>query len=165
MVKSGVKWVEDKKLWGGRPVFMGEYQHTMDTKGRLFMPARFREELGMRFILTKGLDQCLFVFPMQEWTLLEQKLRSLPVTMKEARAFSRFLFAGATDCELDKQGRILIPAHLRDYAGLEKEAMVIGVSSRVEVWAKEAWQTYNEESLNSLEDIAEKVGGFVLGGV
>ncbi len=146
-------------------MFMGEYQHTMDTKGRLFMPARFREELGMRFILTKGLDQCLFVFPMQEWTLLEQKLRSLPVTMKEARAFSRFLFAGATDCELDKQGRILIPAHLRDYAGLEKEAMVIGVSSRVEVWAKEAWQTYNEESLNSLEDIAEKVGGFVLGGV
>lgn len=144
-------------------MFMGEFQHTIDTKGRLFMPARFREDLGDRFVLTKGLDGCLFVYPLKEWSALEQKIRSLPVTMKDARAFSRFLFAGATECEVDKQGRILVPANLREYAGLDKETMIIGVSSRVEVWSASRWQEYNETAAGSLEEIAEKIGGFDLG--
>ncbi|KJS14709.1 MAG: cell division protein MraZ [Peptococcaceae bacterium BRH_c4b] len=144
-------------------MFMGEFQHAIDIKGRLFMPARFREDLGDRFVLTKGLDGCLFVYPMKEWSALELKIRSLPVTMKDARAFSRFLFAGATDCEVDKQGRILVPANLREYAGLDKETMIIGVSSRVEIWSAARWQEYNESAAGSLEEIAEKIGGFDLG--
>lgn len=144
-------------------MFMGEYQHTIDAKGRLFIPARFREGLGDRFVITKGLDGCLFVYPPGEWAVLEQKVRSLPFTMKDARAFSRFLFAGACECEMDKQGRILIPANLREYAGLDKEIMIIGVSSRVEIWSAARWQEYNENSAGSLEEIAEKIGDFDLG--
>ncbi|MHB8155933.1 MAG: division/cell wall cluster transcriptional repressor MraZ [Desulfocucumaceae bacterium] len=138
-------------------MFIGEYQHAIDTKGRLFIPARFREGLGDKFILTKGLDGCLFVYPPKEWTALEQKMRSLPFTRADARAFVRFFFSGATECEVDKQGRILIPSSLREYASLEKETMVIGISSRVEIWARQKWEEYSQSTSASAEQLAEKM--------
>ncbi|SFR14759.1 division/cell wall cluster transcriptional repressor MraZ [Desulfoscipio geothermicus] len=144
-------------------MFLGEYQHNIDAKGRLIIPARLREGLGDKFIITKGLDSCLFAYPMEEWSALEQKMRSLPFTRADARAFVRFFFAGATECEIDKQGRILVPANLREYAGLEKEVVVIGVSNRVELWSRERWEKYNEESASSVEEIAEKIVDFDLG--
>jgi len=144
-------------------MFLGEYQHTIDAKGRLIVPARLREGLGDRFIVTKGLDGCLFAYPQEEWSALEKKMRSLPFTRADARAFVRFFFAGATECEIDKQGRVLIPANLREYAGLEKEVVVIGVSSRVEIWSRENWERYNTESASSVEEIAEKIVDFDLG--
>jgi len=138
-------------------MFMGEYQHSVDAKGRLFIPARFREGLGDRFVVTKGLDGCLFVYPRPEWEALEQKLKSLPITRGDARAFVRFFFSGATECEVDKQGRILIPGNLREYARLEKDGVIIGVSSRVEIWAREQWERYNNLAASSYEEIAEKI--------
>src|SRR5690606_32459793 len=121
------------------------------------MPARFREELGDTFIVTRGLDQCLFVYPMDEWRTLENKLKSLPMTQANARAFVRFLFSGATECTLDKQGRILLPSHLREHASIVKDVMIIGVSPRAEIWAREQWQSYVEEAELSYSEIAEKL--------
>ncbi|WP_069650154.1 division/cell wall cluster transcriptional repressor MraZ [Caloranaerobacter ferrireducens] len=138
-------------------MFIGEYQHSIDKKGRLIIPAKFREDLGDSFILTKGLDNCLFVYPKSEWKVLEEKLKSLPLTRKDARAFVRFFFAGATECELDKQGRILIPSNLRQHCKLVKDAVIIGVSNRVEIWSKEEWILYNEDEDLSYENIAEKM--------
>lgn len=138
-------------------MFIGEYQHSIDKKGRLIIPAKFREDLGDSFILTKGLDNCLFVYPKSEWKVLEEKLKSLPLTRKDARAFVRFFFAGATECELDKQGRILIPSNLREHCKLVKDAIIIGVSNRVEIWSKEEWVLYNEDEDLSYENIAEKM--------
>lgn len=138
-------------------MFMGEYSHTIDAKGRLIVPARFREGLGDRFVVTKGLDNCLFVYPQLEWAALEQKLKSLPFTRADARAFVRFFFSGANECELDKQGRILIPSNLREYAQLSKDVVVLGVSSRVEIWSKDRWETYNDAAGDSFEQIAENI--------
>ncbi len=138
-------------------MFMGEYQHSVDEKGRLIMPAKFREELGERFVVTRGLDNCLFVYPSHEWTVLEQKLKALPFTKSDARAFMRFFFSGAAECEFDKQGRILIPNNLREHARLKREVVVIGVSGRVEIWSQEVWQQYSEETNLSFESIAEKI--------
>lgn len=138
-------------------MFMGEHQHTLDGKGRIFMPARFREELGERFVITRGLDNCLFAYPAAEWDNLEQKLKALPFTRSDARAFMRFFFSGASECEFDKQGRVLIPNNLRDHAKLQKDAVVIGVSTRVEIWSREVWQQYSEQAEQSFEDIAEKI--------
>lgn len=144
-------------------MFLGEHHHTIDAKGRLIIPSRFREGLGEKFVLTKGLDTCLFAYPLQEWSILEQKMRSLPMTRSDARAFVRFFFSGASECETDKQGRILIPANLREYAGLKKEVVVIGVSSRVEIWARDRWEAYSAESASSVEEIAEKMEDLDLG--
>jgi MraZ protein len=141
-------------------MFMGEYQHNIDKKGRVFIPARLREGLGDAFVLTKGLDSSLFAFPMAEWRELEQKIRSLSFTNRDSRAFSRFLFSGASECEIDKQGRILIPQNLRDHAHLVKEAVIIGVSSRVEIWSGDIWENYKNSASSSYEDIAEKIVGF-----
>ncbi|MGI6148547.1 MAG: division/cell wall cluster transcriptional repressor MraZ [Firmicutes bacterium] len=138
-------------------MFMGEYQHTLDTKGRLIVPAKFREALGTGAVLTRGLDNCLFLFPHEEWLALEEKLKSLPLTKAGARQFVRFLFSGATDCELDKQGRIVVPQHLREYAEIQKDAVVIGVSNRVEIWSKERWEAYMVEAAESYETIAESI--------
>ena len=115
-------------------MFMGEYNHTIDTKGRLIIPSKFRDLLGDEFIVTKGLDGCLFVFPKNEWQIIEEKLRKLPLNNKSARKFTRFLVAGATTCELDKQGRILLPQVLRDFAGLEKDVVLAGNLNRIEIW-------------------------------
>jgi MraZ protein len=144
-------------LKGGCAVFIGEYQHNIDQKGRVFMPAKFREELGDKFVVTKGLDKCLFVYPYEEWKNFEQKLRTLPLTSKEARAFIRFFFAGAAECEADKQGRVLIPAGLREHASLEKELSIIGVSTRVEIWNREAWENYNDDASLDQDAIVEKM--------
>lgn len=138
-------------------MFYGEYQHTIDPKGRVIVPSKFRTSLGERFILTKGLDNCLFAYSSEEWSNLEAKLKSLPFTNKDVRAFIRFFFSGATECEVDKQGRILIPSNLREYAGLTKDIVVIGVSTRVEIWDRDKWNEYNSDDNVSAGDIADKM--------
>ncbi len=141
-------------------MFMGEYQHNIDTKGRMIVPAKFRDGLGESFVLTRGLDQCLFAYPQEEWKILEEKLKKLPLTKKDARSFTRFFFSGAVECEVDKQGRINIPQPLRKYSKLEKECVVIGVSNRIEVWAQEIWEDYFTESEESFAEIAENLMDF-----
>jgi len=134
---------------------MGEYNHTVDTKGRLIIPSKFREDLGDEFVITKGLDGCLFVFPNHEWQTFEEKLKSLPLTNKSARQFARFFVAGATPCELDKQGRILLPGTLREFADLEKDVVLTGMLSRIEIWSKSKWNENN--SCDDMDDIAEQM--------
>jgi MraZ protein len=141
-------------------MFMGEFQHSVDDKGRIIIPVKFRELLGTSFVVTRGLDHCLFVYPRDEWTLLEQKLKSLPLMKSDARAFTRFFFSGATECEWDKQGRVNLPANLRDYAKLDKECVVLGVSNRMEIWSKTIWSQYYEQSEETFNDIAEKLVDF-----
>lgn len=134
-------------------MFMGEYNHTIDQKGRLIVPAKFRETLGEQFVVTKGLDGCLFVYDEQEWTIFEDKLKTLPITNKEARAFVRFFLAGAAAVEVDKQGRILLPSVLREFAKLEKDVVLVGVGSRVEIWSKECWDATAD--FDDVDEIAE----------
>lgn len=143
--------------WRIGSVFMGEYQHSLDSKGRIIVPAKFRDPLGGECVVTRGLDQCLFLYPQSEWANVEEKLRQLPLTQRDARAFVRFFFSGATDLEFDKQGRIMLPAGLREYAGLSKDVVVIGVSTRVELWSREIWENYVSEAESSFETIAEKI--------
>ncbi len=138
-------------------MFMGEYQHNIDAKGRVIFPVKFREQLGQTFVATKGLDGCLFVYSASEWQALEEKLKQLPTASKDARAYVRFFFSGATELECDKLGRILLPATLREYAGLSKEIAVIGVGGRVEIWDSERWKKYNEESDEAVAGIAEQL--------
>lgn len=142
-------------------MFKGEYNHTVDTKGRLIVPAKFREMLGDTFVVTKGLDGCLFVYPNEEWTNIENKFREIPLTTKDARKFSRFFFAGAADCEVDKQGRILIPSVLREFAGLKKEVVLVGVLNRIEIWSKERWLGENE--YEDMDEVAEHMAELGLG--
>jgi MraZ protein len=141
-------------------MFMGEYHHSIDMKGRMIVPSKFRDELGEMFIITRGLDQCLFGYPLSEWALIEEKLKGLPLTKKDARAFTRFFFSGATESELDKQGRINIPTPLLQYAKLEKECVVLGVSNRIEIWSKQIWEDYFSQSEDSFAEIAENMIGF-----
>ncbi|MBP2653101.1 MAG: mraZ [Firmicutes bacterium] len=138
-------------------MFMGEYLHTIDNKGRLTFPVKFREGLGETFIATKGLDNCLFVYTQEEWAILEEKLKKLPMAKPEARAFVRFFFAGAAEVQCDKQGRVLLPPNLREYARLDKDVIVIGVSSRIEIWGKEAWDEYNNQIAPEVTKIAENL--------
>ncbi|WP_087065393.1 division/cell wall cluster transcriptional repressor MraZ [Intestinibacillus massiliensis] len=135
----------------------GEFRHTIDAKGRLFIPAKLRDELGEHFIITKGLDGCLFVYPEDGWGVLEDKIRALPLS--KSRSLQRFFFSAATDSELDSQGRTLVPANLREYAGLQKEVTIIGVSGRAEIWDTARWAAYNDEITNeSIEDAMEELG-------
>jgi len=143
-------------------MFMGEFRHSIDSKGRLIVPSKFREGLGDSFVVTRGLDHCLFAYPFEEWRNLEQKLKQLPMNRGDARAFMRLLFSGAVDVEIDKQGRVLIPQNLRDYARLDREVVVLGVSSRVEVWSQELWEKYSDEATESFEELAEKLDDFEL---
>ena len=138
-------------------MFMGEYNHTVDAKGRLIVPSKFREQLGDEFVVTKGLDGCLFVYENTEWKALEEKLHALPLTNANARKFSRFFLAGATTCDVDKLGRILVPAVLRDFAGIDKDAVLVGVGSRIEIWSKDAWNESN--TYDDMEEIAENMEG------
>lgn len=137
-------------------MFIGEYQHALDIKNRMIVPSKLREELGNKFVITKGLDGCLYAYPQEEWKILEEKLKKLPLTNKDARAFVRFFFSGACEIEVDKQGRGLIPQNLKEYAGIEKEIVSIGVLTRLEIWSKEKWQNYNDSN-NDYESIAEKM--------
>ena len=137
-------------------MFIGEYQHALDSKNRIIVPSKLREELGTKFVITKGLDGCLYAYPVTEWKILEEKLKTLPLTNKDARAFVRFFFAGACEVEVDKQGRVLIPQNLKEYAGIEKEIVSIGVLTRVEIWGKEKWSQYNDSNID-YDSIAEKM--------
>lgn len=136
---------------------MGEYRHSIDDKGRIIIPTKFRDDLGPSFIVTRGLDHCLFAYPYSEWTQLEHKLKSLPFTKADARAFTRFFFSGASEVDFDKQGRIRIPTNLRQFAKLEKECVIIGVSTRVEIWCKDLWNQYASESEEAFNKIAESM--------
>lgn len=134
-------------------MFMGEYNHTIDAKGRLIIPSKFREALGDEFVVTKGLDGCLFVFDRTEWSAFEEKLKSLPITNKDARQFVRFFLAGAASVEVDKQGRILVPNVLREFADLTKDVTLIGVGSRIEIWDKARYE--GASAYEDMEEIAE----------
>ena len=136
-------------------MFMGEYNHTIDAKGRLIIPSKFREALGDVFVVTKGLDGCLFVYDNAEWNVFEEKLKSLPLTNKDARQFVRFFLAGAAEVEVDKQGRILVAPPLREYAALEKDVTVIGVGNRVEIWNKDKY--LDEATFDNMDEIAEQL--------
>ncbi len=134
-------------------MFMGEYNHSIDAKGRVIVPAKFRESLGEEFVVTQGLDGCLFVFPNEEWNVFEEKLKTLPMANKDARKFVRFFLAGAAQLEVDKQGRILLPSVLREFAGLEKDVALVGVGSRVEIWDKQRWN--ESTTFDDMDEIAE----------
>jgi MraZ protein len=138
-------------------MFIGEYRHTIDTKGRVMMPAKFREELGLSFYVTKGMDGCLFVYSELEWQKMDAKITSLQLSRKEARGFSRLFYAGAMNTSLDRQGRVLIPQNLRDYSGIEKDVVIIGVSDRIEIWSQEKWDIYNDEEFLNYETLTEKM--------
>ena len=141
-------------------MFMSEYNHTLDTKGRLIIPAKFREVLGEEFVICKGMDGCFFVYGNDDWNAFEQKLTSLPLINKEARQFARFFLAGAATVEVDKQGRILLPAHLREFAGLEKDVVLVGVGSRVEIWSKDKWENMNSDT--DMDEITSTMEGLGL---
>ena len=142
-------------------MFYGEYEHSIDKKGRLIVPSKFRESFKEydieKLYITRGLDKCLFMFTENEWKSQEAKFKSVSFTKSEARKFNRMYFAGAIQIECDKQGRILIPKYLKDYAGIKRDVMIIGVSNRIEVWARESWQDYYNNSKESFEDIAERL--------
>ncbi|WP_234119934.1 division/cell wall cluster transcriptional repressor MraZ [Clostridium hydrogenum] len=137
-------------------MFIGEYEHALDSKNRIIIPSKFREEIGDNFVLTKGLDGCLYAYPLNEWKVLEEKLKKLPLTSKDARAFVRFFFSGANEISIDKQGRALIPQNLIKYATINKELVSIGVSTRIEIWSKEKWNEYNDSDVD-MDAIAEKM--------
>lgn len=138
-------------------MLIGEYQHSIDAKGRVFMPAKFREELGENFLVTKGIGKCLFVFSFEEWKKFAEKLKLIPMTDTSSQSFIRMLFASACECEPDKQGRILLPQRLRDFAELLKDAVVIGVGSRAELWSSENWDKYNEGAYEDYEATLAKL--------
>ena len=137
-------------------MLIGEFRHNLDPKGRITIPSKFREDLSV-FVMTKGLDDCLFLYPKDQWEKIENKLKELPMTNKAVRSFVRTFFSGAVDCVLDKQGRVLIAENLRDYANLEDKCVIIGLSNRAEVWSEENWNRYNEEEALSYEELAEKM--------
>ncbi|NLV36586.1 MAG: division/cell wall cluster transcriptional repressor MraZ [Clostridiaceae bacterium] len=142
-------------------MFYGEFQHTVDQKGRIIIPSAFREELNVKFMLTKGLEECLFIFSMPRWNSLVEKLETLPLSNTNARSFTRFFFSSAAQCEMDKNYRILIPPDLRNHAELEKEISIVGVGNRVEVWSRDRWEKYIKgDSLNpdSLSDTFAMLG-------
>ena len=142
-------------------MFYGEYEHTIDKKGRLIIPSKFRESFKEydieKFYITRGLDKCLFLFTENEWKTQESKFKSVPFTKSESRKFNRLYFSGASDIECDKQGRILIPDYLKTYADIKAEVMIVGVSSRIEIWAKEKWQGFFDHHKGHFEELAEKL--------
>ena len=138
-------------------MFIGEYQHSIDQKGRVAVPAKFRPQLGTGVVVTRGLDHCLFVYTETEWQKLAQKLVALPLTQANSRAFVRLMLAGAMQVSLDSQGRILLPDYLREYAGLNKEAVIAGLFNRVEIWDKQKWQEYKARTEAESDEIAEKL--------
>ena len=149
MVESGEP---PERMWS---MLIGEFEHSIDAKGRLIMPAKLRETIGDKFVVTKGLDGCLFAFSLIEWANFEEKLKSLPLSNRNSREFTRFFLSGATECEIDKQGRFLIPNNLRVAAQLEKEAVIIGVGTRLEIWNKQNWEKCDENI--SVNEIAENM--------
>ncbi len=139
-------------------MLIGEYLHTIDQKNRLSVPSKFRKTLGSTVIVTRGLDQCLFLYSVAQWEVLATKLSSLPWGKAEHRSFLRTMVAGATDIDIDSLGRILVPDYLKEHAGLENDAMIVGLYNRVEIWRPETWKTYRESASHEIEQIAEKLG-------
>ncbi|MFA5021504.1 MAG: division/cell wall cluster transcriptional repressor MraZ [Patescibacteria group bacterium] len=139
-------------------MFIGEYQHNIDQKGRLAVPAKFRQQLSKGAVVTKGLDDCLFLYPKNEWQKLAGKLAALPISKANTRAFSRLMLAGAMDVEIDKQGRMLIPDYLRQYAAMSKEVVITGLYNRLEIWDKQKWDKYKQGTESKSGDIAEALG-------
>lgn len=139
-------------------MFIGEYKHSIDEKGRMAVPAKFRPELARAAVITRGLDHCLYVFTQSEWEVMAQKIKALPMTSANARAFQRLMLAGAVEVEFDAQGRVLVPEYLRTYAGLKKQAVVAGVYSRLEIWDEAAWEAYKTKTEAASDEIAEKLG-------
>ena len=138
-------------------MFIGEYHHTIDEKGRIIIPVKFREELGNNFIITRGIENCLFIYSEENWAKITDKLNSLPFTKKDARTFNRFFMSGATNVELDKQGRVNISKPLIDYASLIKDCVIIGTGDRLEVWSQESWESFFDSTKDSMSDIAENL--------
>jgi len=138
-------------------MFIGEYQYTLDEKKRVAIPSKFRQELGKKAILTRGLDGCLFLFSKKEWEKLAQKLESLPLGQADARGFRRLMLAGAMEVTLDRLGRILIPDYLKKYAGLSKKVVIVGVGNHLEIWNEETWKKYQEKSEREIGDMAERL--------
>ena len=136
-------------------MFIGEYSHTIDQKGRMAVPSKMRAKLGSGAVVTRGIDQCLWVFPKKEWTDLAEKIASLPLTDANSRAFSRLMLAGAMEVEFDSQGRVLLPGYLREYAGLNKNTVVAGLYSRLEVWDETKWQAYKEKTEKATDEITQ----------
>ena len=136
-------------------MFMGEFHHNLDEKNRLIIPSKFREELGKKFVVTRGLEECLFVYSLDEWNKIVEKLRSLPFTNKDARTFMRMFLSGATECELDPNGRILLPSNLISYCSLTKEAIILGVSERLEIWAENKYEEFFNNNIDKFSDVAE----------
>lgn len=156
MVKSGGKWSKKHKS-GLKVMFYGEYSHSLDTKGRMNIPAKFRDKLSEPFYMTSGMDGCLFVFAETEWNEFEEKILSIPLSSKNGRYFQRLFLSGAADCTLDKQGRVNVPPHLRKYAGLEKDAIIIGVGKRIEIWSKDKWDAYSDPESIDFDEMAERM--------
>lgn len=136
-------------------MLIGEYKHNIDTKGRIIMPAKLRTGIGERFVATKGLDGCIFIFSIKEWEKFEEKLRTLPISNKDARVFTRFFFSGAYECEVDKQGRFILSETLKTFAKLEKELVIVGMDTRVEIWNKDEW--YKKVESISADSVAENM--------
>ena len=136
-------------------MFMGEFHHNIDEKGRLIIPSKFRNELGSKFIVTRGIEECLFVYSLDEWNKMVEELKTLPFTRKDARTFTRMFLSGATECELDNNGRINIPSPLTNYASLEKECVVIGVNERLEIWSNEKYEEFFNNNIDKFSDVAE----------
>lgn len=139
-------------------MFIGEYSHNVDEKGRLAIPTKFRADLSKGAVVTRGLDRCLFVYPMDEWEKLAEKLVKLPISQSKSRAFARLMLAGAMDVTPDKQGRVVLPEYLRDYAGISKKVVVAGLYDRLELWDEDSWATYKEATENDSNEIAEALG-------
>ena len=150
------------EIGGYLSMFMGEFQHSIDAKGRLIVPSKLREKLGEKFVVTRGLDGCLFGYPLSEWEKLEEKLNEMPLAKKDARTFVRFFYSAGTECEIDKQGRINIPVTLRNHADLTKSCVIIGVSNRIEIWDETRWQAFSEEAEENFDEIAETMIDFGL---
>ncbi|MEK7600576.1 MAG: division/cell wall cluster transcriptional repressor MraZ [Patescibacteria group bacterium] len=144
-------------------MLIGEYQHTIDAKKRLAIPSKFRRELGERAVVTRGVDACLFVFPLQHWEVLAERIANLPVTQGDSRSFARLMLSGATEVEFDSLGRVLIPDHLKSYAGLNRSVVVAGLYKRLEIWDAAAWERTKQELEKNSDRIAEKLGE--LGGI
>ena len=138
-------------------MFIGEYHHTIDEKGRIIVPSKFRDSLGNSFIITRGIENCLFVYSMDNWEKITDKLNSLPFTKRDSRTFNRFFMSGATEVELDKQGRVNIATPLIHYANLLKDCVIIGTGDRIEIWSQESWNCFFDSTKDSMSDIAENL--------
>ena len=141
-------------------MFIGEYHHNIDDKGRMAIPTKFRGDLAKGAVVTRGLDASLFLLPVEEWDKLADKIAGLPLGQANSRAFSRLMLAGAMDVSLDKQGRFVIPDYLRSYAGIKKKVVIVGVNSRLELWDEDKWNAYSKETEENASEIAEQLGEF-----